>query len=251
MHLILTNWKRPDNIPAIVKAFRPSVSKITVIDNAPPETALYARADYLRDEGLIDDYWTAIKNGGPPIRFAPALHDLESKYTLFWDDDLLPPEGVVEAFIDSANAFEFGYPDTLLTFGELGIIGRNFDSNGDYIRRNVRRQDESPCPVDLCCRAHFMRTVFVSQVYAVRDTLLMNGASKGALSRHDDLLITAACKLKRYGSYLIPAGPKHRDLPAPHALPTTFDGGLDAFVKERSDLYRLITGGSHEQVEQE
>lgn len=246
VHLILTNWKRPDNLDPIVAAFRDSVAKITVMDNSPPGSPPYTVTD-LHDGGLVDNVWTAYDNGGPPIRFAPALHDLDHPYTLFWDDDLLPPDGLVEEFLRVAN----GMPDAPGhdTFGELGIIGRMFDDSGAYVRRNVARKT-SPVQVDLCCRAHFMRTIFVPCIYEARQRLTMLGATNGQVNRHDDLLITAACKFTGMGSYLIPAGPRHKDLPAPHALPTTFEGGLDAFVLERSDLFRLIQGAvSHERME--
>lgn len=236
VHLVLTNWKRPSNLPPIIKAFRGQVDRITLIDNSQhgefegvPIVNLFAPENETIE--MVDDYWQVKGNGGPPIRFAPGLQaSMDFDFTLFWDDDLLPPGGLVDSFL-ACSVDE--------NVGEFGIIGRRFSDSGAYIRRNVKRKEDCLVEVNMCCRCHFMPSHLIHEIYAVREYLLTLGADRDALWRNDDLLITAMCVMTGRRSYLIPKSEKHQDLPAPFALPASM-GGLDEFMKERNALSKLI-----------
>lgn len=231
-HLVLTNWRRPRNLPAIIDSFDDYVGRITLVDNSLPEY----RFDHSYSRWVaLDDVWQIRQNGGPPIRFAAGLQYMRHEYTLFWDDDLVPKDGG-----DLVARFE--YTAQRDAFAELGIIGRRFGPNGEYVRRNVRR-GSIVTDVDMCCRAHFVKTHEIPAIYEFRNLLAQHlleaDGDIDCLERHDDLLciglqFASGCPAKLI---TLPEGQRedHNDLDDSHAL-----GARPDFVEERTALIQVI-----------
>jgi hypothetical protein len=183
--IVLTNWRRPQNIAQILYAIkRQSVAPIAVacIDNAESGYELPAC-----DACRFDAYFRVERpNYGPPCRFIPALASY-AEYCLFLDDDLSPGWRMLETFQDTAKKLRG-------QFSTLCQIGRIFEYHGHrvppwhYKARNVPLQRE-PIRVDMGCRAHFFRTRDLHHVIQFNWDLIdaYGEQARIEVARHDDL----------------------------------------------------------------
>jgi len=145
VEVVVMNWRRPENVEAIVSTLRDQSYEctVTICDNhQSPEFALGPAA--MRDAHRIFRWH---HNVGPYGRYGPlALFD--HTYTLFLDDDLLPGTRAVEHFVRSAE----GLPN----FGVLGQLGRILVDDNYNIDEVAR--DHGFTEVDIVVRAYFVKT---------------------------------------------------------------------------------------------
>lgn len=174
--VVLTNYKRPQNMNRIIQAWKSQSvpTYVVVVDNSPHASQIGAFGEPYPIAVLekADDVWRIGNNLGPVCRFAPALmlaHDYE--YCMFADDDFIPGSRAIETCMEVAQK----HP----TFATIGHHGRNFHSINTcqtsisprykedwmYQYGNVQQRGE-PVPVDLTVRAHFIKTENV--FYAIR-----------------------------------------------------------------------------------
>lgn len=208
---IVTNWKRPGNVEAIVTALnRQSVRpNVVLVDNS--ELGKFA-AGLLQ----IGEYWR-FPDRGIVSRFAPALLDLTSEYTLFLDDDLLPGPRCVENLLSVAQNL-YGHFSTI---GQIGRIYHRVTNAGlayEYKRRNAKiPQDESRAKVDLTCRAHFVRTSYLQESIK-RLSHVSRVVGPAIARRHDDICLCQSIQRETgHPSYIVRVTPetalRAQDLP--------------------------------------
>lgn len=219
--VIVSNWRRPDNVVRILEALRNQTApfdRIIVVDNGRENgTAVPVEA---RD-GV--HYWDFPDMGiGPPCRFLPALLDRNCLYTLFIDDDMLPGPGMHKHLQETADSLHGKFA----TIGEIGRIYGQSELGYEYRRMDVRRSS-SPVKVDLTCRAHFVSTRDVIHALTLRnrvDDAFINGRGADDLFRHDDILLCCGIQLAtNEASYLTPKTEPDKSiemlkLPEPHAM---------------------------------
>jgi hypothetical protein len=240
---ILTNYKRPRNLRLIVDAFRRQTHSvdIVVVDNHPESEQQFALPNGLD----VEDIWRFRNNAGPPCRFAPAWMLHQYKYCLFFDDDLLPGSRAVE-HLQATAALLNG------RFATIGRFGRRFHGGnrdymghyrgqGDwrYVPRNIKLGNR-PTPVDMTCRAHFVRADCMWRVleftWAMRtkhgDDSHQKGDRRGWWREDDMLLALGIQRDTGYPSYLVPHGDpetslRRAELPDKHAHSRRPDHGHD------------------------
>ena len=243
--VMLTNWKRPGNLVPIARAMRAqSVPvKIVVADNHPPVLAgaddPFALPAEVAD--LADDVWRWTTNAGPPCRFAPALMRHDCKYTLFYDDDMVPGPRAVEHLLRTADQLDG-------QFATIGEIGRRFHGDAgsgelSYVSRNIRCRAH-PVAVDMTCRAHFVRSSTIIGAIHLKWAMLSiahfsstpNKVAE-AVAIHDDILLCLGIQ-RDLGcpSYLIPQPTssntlKQSQLPSPWAV-----GARTEHITQRTSL---------------
>lgn len=219
--VVLTNWKRPQNIPACIRAWRKqsvAPDKIIVVDNSPMSSENqdrgYERYPYPPAYAdMPDNVWRIGENLGPPCRFAPALMLYQYEYTVFADDDLLPGSQAIEACLDAARVLE----DEFATIGQdarifnmVGVDGARYE----YQYGNARR-DTIPAPVDLTVRCHFFRTQNLLRAMFFR-TKLLHSKAEGIdrlVGIHDDMLLCLGMQHNNpYPSYILPTSTLERQL---------------------------------------
>jgi hypothetical protein len=220
--VVLINYLRTANLPRIVQAVlgQSAPCKLVIVDNHPPE-----RPDCELPSGLAavaDDVWRFGRNEGPRCRFAPALFRRDCRYVCFLDDDLVPGPQAVEHLLKTAQSLN----DQFATIGEMG---RRFDRHAD--RYGYRPEDvprgNVPTPVDLTCRAHFVRIDLVHHLLALRWDMLTRYADTGfgdLIDTHDDILLCLGIqRATGYPCYTTPLGTDDtrlvaEELPDPHAV---------------------------------
>lgn len=230
--VILTNWKRPQNLSKIIDAFQAQTvlpAEIILVDNHPEEEPEFAFAG----SDLVDDIYRFETNAGPCCRFAGASF-VRTEFVLFFDDDMMPGEKAIESYQQQADELNGEFA----TISDVGRIYRQGKSDGKYSirRRNCRRKVDGPVKVDMTCRAHLVRSEFVS--VAVRDRI--RAATSGATAemlRHDDIFLSQGIQLETgWASYLAKnvghdGKLRHKDLPAPHS-----GNGLPNHDQSRNEL---------------
>lgn len=222
--VILSNWKRPDNLRPIIAALKQQTipfSKVVLVDNAT--SAYSCPADITAS---VTRYWRfPDDNLGPTNRFAPALLDYRPEYTLFLDDDLLPGIRMHEYLLEQARACS----NVFATIGQIGRIYRkNVDDTLTYVMRDVTTNNSTLTPVDLTCRAHFVKTADVRHALTMRDRLLAD-VEQPDWFRHDDILLCTGVQCAtNQRSYVLskPATEQaiiKKNLPNPHAISSRAD----------------------------
>jgi hypothetical protein len=189
--VVLTNYRRPVNVPLCLQAWRNQTAKpakIVLVDNSPgegPET-------YPSFSGA-DDVWRFRENLGPPCRFAPALALFGYRYVLFADDDFLPGKRAMEFLLETAAKVE----DRFATIGQqgrnfrLGLPGQRYDSGQRYDWRSKPvRNDSGPVSCDITCNAHLVRADLLHHLLTFRLDLLAHAEdAKHLVAVHDDFLL--------------------------------------------------------------
>ena len=238
---IVTNYSRPNNIPLVVDALREQSVPvdIVVVDNSPekPDGSDTLQLT-LHDKSLwADDIWRFVQNHGPPCRFAPAFMDHSHEFIWFIDDDLLPGSRAVDHLCDTYEWMD-GKVST------IGEIGRIHTPQGEYVRRNVRRQP-FPCRVDMTARAHFVRTEHVRHVLNYKWDLInrFGDEARELVSIHDDLLLCCAIQMETaFPSCLTAVDPSESKLIRTRDLPDG-GGGVSAkagFLEQRHRLIQMF-----------
>jgi hypothetical protein len=223
---VVINWKRPDNVAAIVQALKRQTMPctVTVCDcHDSDEFSLPSRA-----LPYIDRIYRWRHNLGSYSRYVP-LGAYDHKYTFFLDDDLLPGTRCVEHFWQHA--------EQLCVFGALGQLGRIVAADGEYRPRDIPRGPDCT-EVDLLVRAFFVPTECLSYLPQTRAMLGESGDPE------DDIVLAVGLAMQAgRGCYLTPADPdpetlvnKH-ELASPHAR-----NARPAHLPNRSRLLRSAVG---------
>lgn len=245
--VVLTHWKRTENLVHQVRAFRAQSVPVTIaiVDNAEiPISDRRLREQYPQSlhevAEAVDDVYTLRVNRGPSCRFVAPFFDLDHKYTLLYDDDALPGPGAVEHLVSVAG-------DLRDSFSELGVVGRNFaeDETGrpKYRRKDVDRSKGSQPGgtqwVHMIGRAHFFLTRLVGGVLELRRKLVRSGVDPRMIDRHDDLGCLGMTTVQLRPT-LLPPSPDgceliDRELPDDHAIHRQ-----DGFIRERNEMLAAL-----------
>jgi hypothetical protein len=168
VEVVVTNWRRPQNIVKILEAFRNQSVPCTlsVVDAGGEEYRLPAEA-----REMADNIYTMSQNYGAYNRYIP-LANYHREFTYFHDDDMLPGTRAMEHFIASARQVPHG-----ALFGQMGR--RIVD---EYKPSGVRRDVERCVSVDMVVRGYFVRTEHLYTIIRFRNLM-------GKQVREDDMLL--------------------------------------------------------------
>ncbi len=223
VEVVLINWKRPDNVSAIVDALilQTVPCTITVCDCHPSREFALAPVTLSK----IDRVYRWTHNLGAYSRYVPCA-GYDHEYTYLPDDDMLPGSRCLEHFLDHARWGRFGV---------LGQNGRRLKPDGVYRTAKVRRTRKYE-EVDLVVRAYFVQTRNLPLIATTR----WDFGLQGATDAEDDILLAVAMQLKAgLGCYLTPHSSDEETsvvktpLPSPHALSQRRD-----HLARRTDLLR-------------
>ncbi len=220
---VLINWKRPENVVAIVDALaRQSVPCTITLCDCHPEPRFALPPEALRN---VDRVYRLTHNLGAYSRYVPCA-GYDHEYTYLADDDMVPGERCLEHFLDHARWGKFGV---------LGQNGRRMRPDGVYRTARVKRTRAYE-EVDLVVRAYFAQTRNLSRIAEMRWDLGLQGQEHV----EDDILLAVAMQLKAgLGCYLTPrsSDPEtsivRESLPSPFAL-----SKRDDHRARRTDLFR-------------
>lgn len=221
--VILSNYRRPQNLPACIAAWRgQSVlpAKIVVVDNSPVKdfgnkepplgwfNGTQPREIYPDMEFLgAHDVWRFTTNSGCPCKLAPAMLLYGHRYVLFADDDLLPGSRAIEHAMEAATALQD-------RFSTLGFINRRFRMDlppGErYSGRCTVAASDRPMPCDLTCQVHLVRADMVHCAVVLRNNLLARSRDNpdipALVGIHDDFLLCMGVqRATSWPSYVLPA----------------------------------------------
>lgn len=208
VEVVVINWKRPENVAAVVQALRDQTAPctITICDcHDSPEFELPMQARLAADRVYRWEH-----NLGSFNRYVP-LGAYDHRYTFFFDDDMLPGRRCVEHFLACAT--------DLQAFGGLGQIGRIVDPDGTYRSGEDVARGRGFTEVDIIVRALFVPTSCLVHAPQAR-ALLQPGKDP-----EDDILMAVGLAMYAgLGCYLTPLDPdpatlvNMRELPSPYAL---------------------------------
>lgn len=211
IEVVLTNWKRKNNLPILVEAMRhQSVScSITLVDNAEDD----ADAVDLETARAVDKYFRIKEHPyGPALRYAcHGFYDAE--YLFVCDDDLVPGKECLAHFLSHIEAHS--------EYGVLGQFGRNIYAT-HYGHSDVPRVDHEFVSVSLCVCAYFLRKEILTGFDLLKKQIVESGQE--SLFWDDDMLLSASCQLSNRRLALTPMDSnretyvKFRGLPQPFAL---------------------------------
>lgn len=196
---IVTNYKRPENVPLVCESLRAQTHPVTlvVVDNSPGPS----RLRFTAAAQTPNDIWRFKANAGPPCRFAPAWMRHDHDYVLFVDDDMTLRPTAVEYLRGAADRLCGGFA----TLGQIGRIYGGEPGKWEYVRQNVPRR-QRVVPVDLTCRLHFVRMDLMHHVLAFKWRVLDTFPEMSKhVGREDDMLLCQGIQWAcRVPSYLVP-----------------------------------------------
>lgn len=230
--VVLSNWKRPENIPAVHKAWRMqshAPEKIILVDNA---TVAY--------EG-VDDFDQVIRiqeNVGPPARYLGAVFET-NELVVFADDDFLPGVNGLESALSDAEQLNW-------KFATLGYRGRKAvrrkHGRWHLLRRNTPMSCDKPTACDVTVRIHVVQTSAIQFAIGWWHRMRESGADEREL-RHDDIMLCLGIQARTsFASFCcrVHEDPEHRlikrNLSAPWAV-----SGMAGHQESRDELVRRST----------
>jgi len=174
--VVLTNYKRKQNLPQIVEAFRQQNVPVTItlIDNAHPDE----RVDDATAKS-VDKYFHIFPNPYRCFIRHACFGFYNAEYILIHDDDMVPGKRNVEHYL------KYVTPDRIL--GQIGrkicpVQGYNFDA--------IQGTDDL-VPVDLVIRSYFFHISTFSIIHEFKRKLIQS--RMGNLLHQDDMLL-AVCR---------------------------------------------------------
>lgn len=201
--VVLTNYRRPANIPLCIQAWRnqslPPAS-IILVDNS----SLKVEERYPNFQG-VDDVFRSHCNLGPLCRLWPALAiSPKYKYILFCDDDYLPGKEGLQATVEAAKQLN----DKFATVGQEGrIFTQSSEGTFSYKFGNAPRSDK-PSIVDCTVRTHLVLAAYLPRAISLREKLPAQ-----LCHDHDDLTLCLGLQLNPgWPSYVVPASTLERQL---------------------------------------
>lgn len=170
IQVIIVNWRRPKNIPAIIEAFRKQSipCAITVCDVGGDGFCLSAETLRAADDAFVWD-----RNYGSFNRYIPAF-GFEKEFCWFQDDDMIPGPELLAHMLSFRN----------LLFSVLGQSGRRM--RGD--RYHLVKPDVDPKEVDFVCRGYLVRTELLHNVLRFK----WEAQLKAPVITEDDILLAIA-----------------------------------------------------------
>jgi hypothetical protein len=227
VEIILTNWKRKNNLPILIGTMREQSVPVTItlIDNAHKDTEAV-------DTWVINkvDKYFRIKNNpyGPFIRFAcHGFYDAE--YLFVYDDDMIPGKECVSHFLNHAKANP--------QYGLLGQFGRIFE--GDQYNFNKVKRLESFVPVDICICAYFLHRSILPSIDEVKCRIIFNDWTQ--LFIEDDMILAASCRLAEKEIMLTPDNPDKETFVKKQGLPQPFPlSSMSHRPQRRTEALQLI-----------
>lgn len=197
LQVVLTNWKRPNNLPVIVRMIKAQdvACKIYVVDNHEESQPEFALPKKLYKE--VTDVFKWQINTGPTCRFVPALVHHDCEYTIFHDDDVsIGPRAYSNLL---AQAGEIGQFATISYRGQNIRMGKR----SAWLRGKGVRYDRT-WPVDVTCNLHLIRTRNITHAINLEWKLLdLLGQSR--FFHHDDILLSFGLQQGTgHKSYLVP-----------------------------------------------
>lgn len=179
VEVVITHWKRPNNVIKIINSLRLQTVPITITICDGHDSEKFKLDSWIIHN--VDRIITLNNNYGPFNRYIPiGLFDHE--YTFFLDDDVLPGCRCVEWFLHHANL--------LTDFGVLGEFGRLLDKNGIYKIEDVPRWNMLK-EVDIVIRAYFVKTKYLSNIIKLKT--IFSSVPTNLLE--DDILLCASMKM--------------------------------------------------------
>lgn len=267
---VLTHFKRPANVPHIVKALRAqsrAPDEIVIVDNHPQEDredkSFAVRApDYYQipcqvpAEYGADDVVRMFQNAGPPCRWAALIGRWDADYFYFCDDDLLPGANCLQFLLDTAKSVE----NEFATIGQKGrVYHRRRRGVWRYRSKNVPATNRA-VPVDMTARAHLVRGDLLYHALGFACELARKyGDSPWTVKVHDDIVLCQGIqRAKGWPSYITPLGPDASTKINSQELSTRDANGAKVAVcgrsshmEERSQLIRMCENLGWRQVSQE
>lgn len=204
--VVLTNWKRPQNLSLCIQAWREqslSPASIVVIDQSPLVQCFPG----------ADDVWKVGNNLGPLCRLWPALALAPRyDYILFADDDLLPGKQGLQASVEAAKLIS----NKFATLGQEGRTFRNSSTEEmglpqtiwSYRFGNTPRLTDGLQVVDCTVRTHLVLAPYLHRLLRLREKLPAD-----LCDAHDDLLLCLGLQTDPgWPSYVLPASTLERQL---------------------------------------
>lgn len=208
--VLLTNYKRPQNLPLVIKTWRDqslAPASVVVVDNEP-RTAKHEPYPSFSD---ADDVWRIGANLGPLCRLWPALALAPKyEYVLFADDDFLPGRDGLLAAVQAAKYVN----DKFATIGQEGrtfsmVLGHEVGEKTiwSYKFGNTPRL-ELPRIVDCTVRCHLVLASTLHRCLRLRERLPAQ-----LCDDHDDLTLCLGLQVDPgLPSYILPASTLARQL---------------------------------------
>lgn len=228
----VVNYRRPGNIPIVLKALRAqSVPLHVSLVECSPDTEFALPLDFHKQ---ADSYFAIQHNLGPCSRFLPPLMLTGFDYTYFQVDDFAPGCQYVEHLLRTADALRG-------EFATIGQEGRNvgfYQAKGRSQRQfglcheRICDDGESPVTCDVVTTSELCRTAYMVHAIEFRNDMIerhgirIEGDDETGVSLFEDDLILCFGIQRQTGwpSYATtrPIGDnrswKARRLPAPYAL---------------------------------
>jgi len=205
VRVVLTNWRRPENVLKIAKAFRAQTVpvELVVVDNSGNKAGVAIKKAF----DLSDDVISFSQNAGPSCRFIGGLF-ADTEYVQFHDDDAAPSPRCVEYYLKTASDLDD-------KFGVLGSLGRRatwksyltsegFGREPRYSTHNVLCKKKI-YRVDFTCRGMFVRRESLWCFEKFRERLLRHCPEYGRrMTTQDDIMLAVATKFELgLGAYLV------------------------------------------------
>ncbi len=201
VQVVIVNWRRPSNLPRIIKAFRNQTVPcwLTVCDvggkqHRLPEDVLVS----------LDSWFVWDINHGGFNRLIPAFA-YPCEYCWFHDDDMVPGPHLLEFLLSWSH----------LPFAVMGQTGRRVVGQ-EY---RVVEPSKHPEEVDFVCRGYFVRTSRLPHILRYTHDV---GLARDFILEEDILMAAAIQANTGEKAWITPRSPpgaemNARELPAPHA----------------------------------
>ena len=199
---VVINWKRPQNVAKIANRLAAQCSRVVIVDNSPDEFD----CDGFEGDPFVDDVWRIFNNGGPQVRWLPALTANE-EFVFFVDDDLIPHENAVERLLAQHAQLSVRHP-----VGVIGSHARILDLP-KYNYREAMPTAGGVVPVTMTCRLHFLKTSLLPHVLHMRFDMLKRFSDAHdveLINRHDDIVLCSG--LAKIGASHFSVGPLSDDI---------------------------------------
>jgi glycosyltransferase involved in cell wall biosynthesis len=192
--IVLTSYKRPNNLPRVLNAVLNQTvphTRLVLVDNSPRQFH-----PSVKDTRAFDDVIRFEDNAGPCCRYFGAMF-ADTKYTLFLDDDMLVGNRFVEACYEAAKTVDD-------KFATISGIGRSTHRNKAYrkdrtqqrikmLKRNVKRLEKQR-GIDVTCRGHFFHSTSIGYAVKYYQMAKEQGLGKSVL-RNDDMFLSLGSQL--------------------------------------------------------
>lgn len=198
--IVLTSYKRPDNLSRVLEGVFSQTfphSRLVLVDNSPRHYR-----PRLRDLRHFDEVIRFNDNAGPCCRFLGAMFN-DTEYTIFLDDDIAIGDKFVEACYHTSDVLE-GKFSTISGIGRTTVRTRKkspFRGKNKMLKKNIQRLPEQRS-IDVTCRGHFFRSTDIGSALKYYQMAKSDGMGESVL-RNDDIFLSLGIQLDTgYKSYM-------------------------------------------------